>query len=87
MGRDQAVVGGEAGRRRGLLHLALWCSSSGGGEERGGGVHLRERIRIPVLPEEVEACAVFPLGAGHADAGRRNPAPLDSAVGGPYESD
>ena len=35
----------------------------------------------------VEACAVFPLGAGHADSVRQNPAPPDEAVGGPYNSD
>ena len=41
----------------------------------------------PFLLEEVEARAVFPLGAVHADAGCRNPVPTDAAVGGTYESD
>ena len=35
----------------------------------------------------MEAHAVFQLGAGQADTGRHNPAPLDAAVGGLYASD
>ena len=37
VGRDRAVEGREAGFSRGPLQPALWCSHSGGGEERGGG--------------------------------------------------
>ena len=33
-----------------------------------------------VLTGEVEACAILPLGAGHTDAGLRNPGPMDEAV-------
>ena len=34
----------------------------------------------------MEAPAIFPLGAGCADAGRRIPEPPDAAVGGLYKS-
>ena len=39
---------------------------------------------LPFLPEEVEARAVFPLGASHADELHWNPVPPDATVGGPY---
>ena len=52
----------------------------------GGEVYWRRQGGLPFLPEEVEARAVLPLGAGPADAGRQNPVLPDAAVGGLYES-
>ena len=46
-----------------------------GGEERGGEIDVRGRGGLHLLMEEVEARDIFPLGEGHADAGRQNPAP------------
>ena len=95
MGRDPHPKWGgnvpwQAGRRfAGEVSCALrfWCPQYGGGEEIGGEVRWRGRGRLPLLPEEVEACTVFPLGVGHADAELWNPAPPDAAVGGPCYSD
>ena len=58
-----------------------------GMRKEGGRCIEEDRAGSPLLPEDVEARAVFPLGAVHADAGRRNPVPPDAAVGGLYESD
>ena len=57
------------------------------GREEGERYIEEERSGSPFLLEEVETRAVFPLGAFHADVGRRNPVPPDAAVGGTYESD
>ena len=51
--------------------------------KRGGEVIWRGRGRLLVFPEEVEARAVFQLGAGHTDLGRQNPGPPGVVVGGP----
>ena len=58
MGRDHAMSGQEAGFRRGIRRVALWCSPYRGGEERGGEVDVRGQSVLPFLPEEVEARAV-----------------------------
>ena len=52
-----------------------------------GGVDLRGQVELPILPEEVEARVVLPLGTGKADAASRDRAPLDAAVDGLYKSD
>ena len=52
-----------------------------------GGVDLRGQVELPILPEEVEARVVLPLGTGKADAASRDRAPLDVSVSGPYKSD
>ena len=81
------MAGQEAGLRCGPWRLALCFASSGGREERGGGVDGLGRGGPPILPEEGEDRAVFPLRMGHADAGRWKPGPPDAAVGGPYQSE
>ena len=77
-----------AGRRvAGKFPCALrFCVplSEGRGKRGRGEVDWRVRGGLPVLPEEVEYRAIFPLGTGHADVGRQNPPPSDAAVGGPY---
>ena len=87
MGRVHAVAVQEEGLRCSTRRLVLWCAPYGGGEERGGGVDGRGQGRLPFLPEEVEARAVFPLRKVQADGVRWNPAPPDEAVGGLYQSD
>ena len=56
-----------------------------GGERKGRGIDVRGQGRLLLLPEEVEARFVFPLGTGQANAVLRNPGPLDAVVGGPYK--
>ena len=58
-----------------------------GERKRRGGVYGKGRVRIPLLPEEVEAHTVLPLRTGHADAGRWKPGPSDLGVGSLYQSD
>ena len=79
----------QAGRRvagRVLCALRFGVPPSEGGRKEGGVVYLRGLGGLPFLPEEVEARAVFPMGTGHADVGRRKPGPLDEVVVGPYKS-